>query len=141
MLRRMFKSKIHRVTVTHADVHYEGSVSIDQDLLELADIIPHEAVEVWNITQGTRLTTYALAAPAGSGIICLNGAAARLNNPGDLVILATFTEMSDAEARVYVPKVVRVDAENRPLKNAYPETPGPALPHAQVHEPRAATTT
>lgn len=128
MRRRMFKSKIHRATVTHADVDYEGSVSIDEDLLDLADIIPHEAVDVWNITQGTRLTTYALPAPPGSGVICLNGAAARLNKPGDLVILATFTEMEDAEARTFVPKVVRVDHANRPLLESYLETPGPELP-------------
>lgn len=128
MQRRMFKSKIHRVTVTHADPDYEGSVSIDRDLMELADIITHEAVDVWNITQGTRLTTYAIEAPRGSGIVCLNGAAARLNSPGDLVILATFTEMEDEEARAYVPKVVRVDGANRPLLDARPEIPGPGLP-------------
>lgn len=128
MLRRMFKSKIHRVTVTHADPDYEGSVSIDRDLMELADIITHEAVDVWNITRGTRLTTYAIEAPPGSGIICLNGAAARLNTPGDLVILATFTELEDEEARLYVPKVVRVDASNRPFHDTRPEVAGPELP-------------
>jgi aspartate 1-decarboxylase len=120
MFRRIFKSKIHRATVTHADPNYEGSVSIDRDLLKAADIIPFEAVDVWNITRGTRLTTYALEAPSGSGIICLNGAAARLNDPGDLVILATFAEMADDEARRYVPIVVLVDT--------YTETPGPELP-------------
>lgn len=128
MRRRMFKSKIHRATVTHADLHYEGSVSIDQDLLERADILPHEAVEIWNVTRGTRLTTYALPAPRGSGVVCINGAAAHHNRPGDLVIVATFAEMDDTEARQHVPKIVRVDANNRPLAEQHPEIPGPAWP-------------
>jgi aspartate 1-decarboxylase len=85
-------------------------------------------VDVWNITQGTRLTAYAIAAPRGSGIVCLNGAAARLYSPGDLVIPATFTEMEDEEARAYVPGVVRVDRANRPLLDVRPEIPGPELP-------------
>jgi aspartate 1-decarboxylase len=126
----MFKSKIHRATITQADLHYEGSVTIDRDLLDRADIIPHEAVDVWNVTRGTRLTTYALAGERGSGVICINGAAAHLNQPGDLVIIATFAEIDDAEARRYVPKVVRVDARNRPLADAQqlPEVPGPGAP-------------
>ena len=133
MLRRMFKSKIHRVTVTHADPDYEGSVSIDKDLMELADIIPHEAVDVLNITQGTRLTSYAIEAPRGSGIICLNGAAARLNDPGDLVVIATYTELEDEAARAHVPVVLRVDAANRPLLDMRPEVPGPDLPAPAPH--------
>ena len=84
----MFKSKIHRATVTHADLAYEGSVTIDSDLLDAAGILPYEAVHIWNATQGTRLVTYALEGPRGSGAICVNGAAAHLNKPGDLVILA-----------------------------------------------------
>jgi aspartate 1-decarboxylase len=124
----MFKSKIHRATVTHADLHYEGSVSIDQDLLERADILPYEAVDIWNVTRGTRLTTYALAAPRGSGVVCINGAAAHLNRPGDLVIIATFAEMDDAEARRHEPTVVRVDGDNRAVADQHPEIPGPALP-------------
>jgi aspartate 1-decarboxylase len=124
----MFKSKIHRATVTHADLHYEGSVSIDEDLLERADILPHEAVDIWNVTRGTRLTTYALPGPRGSGVVCINGAAAHHNRPGDLVILATFAEMDDAEARRHVPTVVRVDRDNRPLADQHPEIPGPAQP-------------
>lgn len=130
MRRRMFKSKIHRATVTHADLHYEGSVTIDQDLLDQADILPHEAVDVWNVTRGTRLTTYALPGPRGSGVVCINGAAAHHNKPGDLVILATFAEMDDEEARRHVPRVVRVDRHNRALPEAeqVPEVPGPALP-------------
>lgn len=124
----MFKSKIHRATVTHANPDYEGSVSIDQDLMDAADILPYEAVNVWNITQGTRLTTYALEAPAGSGIICLNGAAARLNKPGELVILATFTEMNEVEAREHIPIVVQVDHENRIVQAICKEAPGPLSP-------------
>jgi aspartate 1-decarboxylase len=134
MRRRMFKSKIHRATVTQADLHYEGSVTIDQELLDRSDIIAHEAVEVWNVTRGTRLTTYALSGERGSGVICINGAAAHLNQPGDLVIIATFAEMDDADARRYVPKVVRVDAKNRPLADAQqlPEVPGPGEPAVSV---------
>jgi len=125
MKRRMLKSKIHRATVTHADPHYEGSVSIDEQLMNLADIIENEAVDVWNITQGQRLTTYALSAPKDSGIICLNGAAALLNRPGDLVILATFIEIEDADARRHHPRIVRVDSNNRPLLDSHAEVPGP----------------
>jgi len=121
----MLKSKIHRATVTHADPHYEGSVSIDEQLMNLADIIENEAVDVWNITQGQRLTTYALSAPKDSGIICLNGAAALLNRPGDLVILATFIEIEDADARRHHPRIVRVDSNNRPLLDSHAEVPGP----------------
>jgi aspartate 1-decarboxylase len=130
----MFKSKIHRATVTHADLHYEGSVTVDQDLLDRAEILEYEAVDIWNVTRGTRLTTYALSGPRGSGVVCINGAAAHLNRPGDLVILATFAEMDDAEARAHVPRVVRVDAQNRPLpaEQQKPELPGPAEPLATV---------
>lgn len=123
----MFKSKVHRATVTYADLDYEGSVTIDQDLLERAEILPHEEVHIWNVTRGTRLTTYALAGPRGSGAICVNGAAAHHNRPGDLVILATFATMTDAEARAHVPIVVRVDGQNRPLSDVSPEVPGAVL--------------
>ena len=123
----MFKSKIHRATVTHADLAYEGSVTIDSELLELAGILPFEAVHIWNATQGTRLMTYALEGPPGSGAICVNGAAAHLNKPGDLVILATFAEMTPEEARAHKPIVVRVDSHNRPLADRSEEKPGPVL--------------
>ena len=125
MRLNVFKSKIHRATVTHADVAYEGSVTIDRSLMEAADILPHEAVHVWNATRGTRLVTYALPGPAGSGAVCVNGAAAHLNQPGDIVILATFADMSPEEARLHRPKVVRVDGKNRLL-------PGRPLPSARV---------
>jgi len=123
----MFKSKIHRATVTHADLAYEGSVTIDADLLDAAGILPFEAVHIWNATQGTRLMTYALEGPRGSGAICVNGAAAHLNKPGDLVILATFAEMTPEEAREHQPVVVRVDSQNRQLADRSEEKPGPVL--------------
>jgi aspartate 1-decarboxylase len=124
---RMFKSKIHRATVTHADLDYEGSVTIDQDLLDRAGILPHEEVHIWNVTNGSRLTTYALSGPRNSGAVCVNGAAAHLTRPGDLVIIATFADMPAEEARVFHPVVVRVDDRNRPLTDESPEVPGPIL--------------
>src|SRR5947209_13327977 len=111
--RSMLKSKIHRATVTQADVDYEGSVTIDADLLAAANILPYEEVHVWNVTRGTRLRTYAMVGEAGSGIVCVNGAAAHLAKPGDLVIVATFTQMDDAAARTHRPIVVLVDERNR----------------------------
>ena len=127
MRRRMFLSKIHRATVTHADLEYEGSVTIDLDLLEAAGMLEHEEVHVWNVTRGTRLVTYTLAGPRGSGVICINGAAAHLMDPGNVVILATFADMDEDEARSHVPTVVRVDEKNR-LVEVRSETPGPAMP-------------
>ena len=113
MVRFMLKSKIHRAVVTDADVDYEGSLTVDAGLLEAADILPHEEVHVWNVTRGTRFTTYALAAPPGSGTVCVNGAAAHLAGPGDLVIVASFTPLDDAVARSHRPRVVLVDDRNR----------------------------
>jgi aspartate 1-decarboxylase len=113
MRRTVFKSKIHRATVTEANLDYEGSISIDQDLLDAADILEHEQVHVWDVTNGTRLVTYALSAPAGSGRVCVNGAGAHLIKPGDLVIVATFTQMRTREARKYQPVVVLVDSDNK----------------------------
>jgi aspartate 1-decarboxylase len=126
MRRTFFKSKIHRATVTHADLDYEGSVSIDEDLLDAAGIWEYEAVHVWNITRGTRLETYAIKGKRGSGVICINGAAAHLNKPGDLVILATFAEMDDSEARSHVPKVVLVDRQNQIVAKDVQEVAWPA---------------
>jgi aspartate 1-decarboxylase len=125
MQRTMFKSKIHRATVTHADLDYEGSVTIDGNLLEAADILPHEHVHIWNITQGTRIETYTLEGPAGLGVICINGAAAHQNKPGDLVIIATFGSYSEAELETYEPKVVLVNGKNEIKSPDYSETPGP----------------
>jgi aspartate 1-decarboxylase len=129
MRRTMFLGKIHRAVITHADLHYEGSVTIDTDLMDAAGILQHEQIHVWNITRGTRLITYALQGPRGSGVICINGAAAHGNVPGDLVILATFAEMDDAEARTHCPKVVRVDDSNR-IIGMHAEIPGPQMPRA-----------
>jgi aspartate 1-decarboxylase len=123
----MFRSKIHRAAITHADLHYEGSCTIDADLLDAADILPNEELHIWNITRGTRLVTYALPGPRGSGVICINGAAAHGNVPGDLVILASFGDVSDEEARTHQPKVVRVDRENK-IVGIREETPGPQMP-------------
>ncbi len=122
----MFKSKIHRATVTHADLDYEGSVTIDAHLMEAAGILAFEAVHVWNITRGTRLETYAVEGDPGSGVICINGAAAHLNKPGDLVILATFAEIDAQEARRHRPTVVLVDRANRVVDPDLEEVAGPA---------------
>jgi aspartate 1-decarboxylase len=113
MLRFMFKSKIHRATVTAADVNYEGSITVDAGLLEAADILPYEEVHVWNITRGTRLLTYAIVGDRGSGSVCINGAGAHLVHPGDLVIIASFTQLDEAVARGHRPKIVLVDEKNR----------------------------
>lgn len=117
MRRTMLKSKIHRATVTAAELHYEGSLTIDAALLEAADILPHEQIHVWDVTNGMRLITYALAGEPGSGVVCVNGAGARLMRPGDLVIVATFTELEDAAAKALKPRVVMVDERNRPRSN------------------------
>jgi aspartate 1-decarboxylase len=116
MRRFMFKSKIHRATVTQADVDYEGSITLDASLLEAADILPYEQVHVWDITRGTRIITYAIEAEPGSGIVCINGAGAHLVKPGDLVIVATFGTMEDEPARGHKPRVVLVDEKNRVRK-------------------------
>lgn len=111
--RRMLKSKIHRATCTEADLDYEGSVTIDEDLLTAADIVPYEAVRIWNVTRGTRLETYAIPAPAGSGVICINGAAAHLVSAGEIVIIASFVDIPNSEIVNHQPKLVFVDADNR----------------------------
>ncbi len=112
MRRRMLKSKIHRATVTEANVEYEGSVTIDADLLRAADILPYEAVNLWNCTNGNRLTTYAIAGEAGSGEICVNGAAAHLVKPGDILIIASFADVEDGEAQTWRARRVFVDSQN-----------------------------
>jgi aspartate 1-decarboxylase len=127
MRLNVLKSKIHRATITHADLDYEGSICIDADLLDAADILPFEAVHVWNVTNGSRLVTYAIRGPRGSGAVCINGAAAHSNRPGDLVILAAFADMDPLEAQKYAPRVVRVDQNNKVLPDASPEAPGPVL--------------
>ena len=115
MQRIMLKSKIHRATVTGADLHYEGSVTIDRNLMDAADIVSYEKVAVWNVTNGSRLETYAIEGERGSGVICLNGAAARLVAPKDLVIIASFVNMNEEAAIKHEPKLVFVDEKNRML--------------------------
>jgi aspartate 1-decarboxylase len=116
MMRIMMKSKIHRATVTQADLHYVGSVTIDAALMEAADLLEGEQVAIVDITNGARLETYAIPGPRGSGVIGINGAAAHLVHPGDLVIIMSFALLSDAEARTTQPRVVHVDEGNRVLK-------------------------
>ena len=130
MKRTMFKSKIHRATVTHADLAYEGSVTIDETLMCAADILAYEKVAIWDATNGARIETYAIPGESDSGVICVNGAAARLVQPGDVVILATFADaVDDAEAKAWKPVVVRVDPNNRILSAAPSvEIPGPGRP-------------
>ncbi|MCD9154073.1 aspartate 1-decarboxylase [Aeromicrobium duanguangcaii] len=113
MLRTMMKSKIHRATVTQADLHYVGSVTVDEDLLDASDILPGELVHIVDVTNGARLETYTIAGPRGSGIIGINGAAAHLVHPDDIVILIAYAQVGDAEARELQPSVVFVDADNR----------------------------
>ncbi len=114
--RTMAHGKIHRATVTGADIDYIGSVSIDADLLEAADIYPGQQVDVVDVTNGARLTTYVIAAPKGSGIVQLNGAAAHLVRTGDLVIIMSYAIVADSVARTMEPRVVHVDAANRVIK-------------------------
>jgi aspartate 1-decarboxylase len=109
----MLKSKIHRATLTGTDLDYEGSITIDRTLLEAADILPGEQVHVLNVSNGTRLVTYAIEAEAGSGTVLLNGPAARLGVPGDLVIIITYCAVPEEEARKMCPKVIKVDGKNR----------------------------
>src|SRR4028119_1726778 len=116
MLRTMCKGKIHRATVTQADVNYVGSLTVDEELLELSDILPYEEVHVLNVTNGQRMVTYAMLGERGSGIMCLNGAAARHGRPGDIIIVIAYGHFEDAEARTMQPKIVIVDADNRPTE-------------------------
>lgn len=108
-----FKSKIHRARVTEANLNYEGSVTLDADLMEAADILPHEQVQVLNVMNGQRFDTYAIRGPRGSGVVCLNGPAARLAHVGDLVIILTYAEMEREELLRHTPRVVMVDERNR----------------------------
>jgi aspartate 1-decarboxylase len=113
MLRTFLRSKIHRATVTQADLHYHGSITIDSDLLEAADIAPFELVDIYNITNGNRLSTYAITGDSGSGNICINGAAARLVNPGDRVIICCYAQFHGNEIAGHRIRLVHVDDRNR----------------------------
>ncbi len=113
MQRTMLRSKLHRVTVTHAELNYEGSCAIDDDLLDAADILPFQQVDIYNVTNGERFSTYAIRAERGSGIISVNGAAARKAAPGDLLIIAAYTIFDEVELLTFEPTLVFVDAANR----------------------------
>jgi len=113
MQRTMLKSKLHRATVTHSELHYEGSCAIDEALLDAANIHEYEQIQIYNVTNGERFTTYAIRAARGSGIISVNGAAAHKADPGDLVIIATYASYNELEMARYAPELVYVDADNR----------------------------
>ena len=128
-MRIMMKAKIHRATVTQADLHYVGSVTIDADLLDAADLIEGEQVAIVDITNGARLETYVIPAPRGSGIIGINGAAAHLVHPGDLVIIMNYALYDEAELASRKPRVVHVDEDNRVVKIGNdPSEPVPGAP-------------
>ena len=113
MLRTMLKSKIHRATVTEANLYYEGSITIDADLMQAADILAHEKVEVLNLNNGLRIETYCIQGKSGSGIICLNGPAARGSCPGDQVIIVSYVAAEDKEAKTIKAKIIKVDHKNK----------------------------
>jgi aspartate 1-decarboxylase len=116
MFRHLLKSKIHRARVTHCELHYEGSCAIDEDLLDASDIRENEQVHIWNVSNGERLITYAIRAERGSGIVSLNGSAARRASVGDLVIIAAFGMVSDSQPETSPPRLVFVDEHNRPIE-------------------------
>lgn len=136
MRRTMLKSKIHRATVTAANLDYEGSLLVDSDLLAAADILPNELIHVWDVTNGSRLITYALAGEPGSGVVQVNGGGAHHVKPGDIVIIATFTEMKTKDAKKYVPIVVFADDKNRPHAKPVAVEPPEEKP-APVPKPRS----
>ncbi|MBS3916363.1 MAG: aspartate 1-decarboxylase [Sulfuritalea sp.] len=119
MQRMMLKSKLHRVTVTHAELHYEGSCAIDQDLLDAADIREYQQIDIYNVNNGERFTTYAISAERGSGIISVNGAAARKAAPGDCLIIATYAMYDEAELAKFEPDLIYVDSRNRMMNQRH----------------------
>ena len=119
MQRTMLKSKLHRVTVTHAELHYEGSCAIDQDLLDAADIREYQQIDIYNVNNGERFTTYAIAAERASGIISVNGAAARKAAPGDLLIIATYAQYDETELAQFEPDLIYVDSRNRMMNQRH----------------------
>lgn len=137
MTRTMMKSKIHRCTVTDADLTYEGSITVDSLLMEAADFLPHEQVHVWNINNGERFQTYVIPGPPNSGVMCVNGSAARKVQRGDLLIIATFAGMTDEEARNLVPKVVYVDGDNKMRRGENPHGARAVRPRALRSAPRS----
>jgi len=129
-MRTMLLGKIHRATVTGADLHYEGSVTIDTELMERADILPYQEVHIWNVSNGERFQTYALPGARHSGVVCINGAAAHKARRGDLVIIAAFISLDEAEARTWTPRCVFVDAQNRPVDERSEDAGQATLLHA-----------
>ena len=127
MLRTMLKSKIHRATVTQAELHYVGSVTVDEDLMEAADLLPGELVAIVDVTNGARLETYVIPGARGTGVLGINGAAAHLVHPGDLVILIAYGLMDNAEAAAYQPRVIFVDADNKVLEQGVDPGHAPAV--------------
>lgn len=119
MQRTMLKSKLHRVTTTHSELHYEGSCAIDENLLEAANIIENEQIDIWNVNNGERFTTYAIRAERGSGIISVNGSAARRAAPGDLLIIASFALYDQAELTKHTPALIYVDGKNRIVRTGH----------------------
>ncbi len=120
MLRKMLKSKIHRATITHADKDYEGSITVSPNLLQIANILPFEAVHVWNVSSGSRFETYAIEGEPNSTAICVNGAAAHLVTPGDIIIIATFIDLPEEHCKQHLPLAVFVDEHNQ-VKEIRPE--------------------
>jgi len=123
MWRVMLKSKIHRATITEANLAYEGSLTVDAELMRLADILPYEMVHIYNISNGERFQTYAIEGESGSGVICLNGAAARRGAPGDLIIITTYASYSAEALSHHRPKIVMVDSRNRPRQKSLKPVP------------------
>jgi aspartate 1-decarboxylase len=123
MLRVMLKSKIHRATITEANLAYEGSLTIDAELMQAGDILPYEMVHVYNVSNGARFATYAIEGEAGSGVVCLNGAAARKGARGDLIIISTYATYEATELHQHQPKVLLVDSHNRLKKTSFSEKP------------------
>lgn len=127
MLRKVLRSKIHRATVTHADLHYEGSITLSPELIELAGLNEYEAVNIWDVTNGNRIETYVIRGESGTNDIAINGAAAHLIKPGDIVIIACFQYLAENDLVDFEPRLVFVDSNNRPLPTR-PEIPGPQKP-------------
>jgi aspartate 1-decarboxylase len=116
MQRILLKSKIHRATVTDSNLQYEGSLTVDEDLLRFADIVPYEQIKIYNVSNGERFDTYAIAGPPGTGVVCLNGAAARKGAKGDLIIIASYAHYDELEVSTHEPKLVLLDSNNKTLK-------------------------
>jgi aspartate 1-decarboxylase len=126
--RTMMKGKIHRARITEANLHYEGSITLDQDLMDAADILEYEQVHVLDIDNGARLTTYAIAGPRGSGVCCINGAAARLVSKGDMVIILAYANVDDREARSFLPRIAYVNERNEIVETSLGTRAAVALP-------------